>query len=406
MSKKIRRIAGAALAVTAAFAMVAPSAFAAPDTAPQIDIDGSPLVAVDGPVVGRIAADDRIATAIKAACSLNKWRLNGEGRDDLILVASDNDKYADALASAPLADYIDAPILVTPAGDKLDQRIVNLLVVGCDGKRNTADDYPFDRVTITSGTGVLTDKIVKQLESKPVTWNTAGTLPADGSNVGLGANTVSRWAGSNRYETSSAIAWNLSQKMHWDGKDNVDVFFADGLNFPDALAAGAAAAEHDGVVLLTMGGTGLDQSTFDFASNAPRAGFHTLNHRQIWAVGGNANAAVDMGRLGVPVEPSNRIKGIDRYQTATLLAKAVWETAPVDFVVTSGENPADALFAGGFAANIDGPLLLTPAASLSPFTATYLKDTASSGSRVIVFGGTGSVTPTVQGQIVTAVTKI
>ena len=115
------------------------------------------------------------------------------------------------------------------------------------------------------------------------------------------------------------------------------------------------------------------------------------------------------GFNGQPIEQTNTVVGSDRYETATMLASQVFGTganAPRDYVVTSGENYADAVFAGGYAANIDAPLVLTPSASLSPFTANYLKTTAPDKSRIIVFGGNGSVTPAVQGQIVTAVTKL
>ena len=71
-----------------------------------------------------------------------------------------------------------------------------------------------------------------------------------------------------------------------------------------------------------------------------------------------------------------------------------------DFVVASGEVPADAVFGGGFAANLDGPLLLTASSTLSTPTGDYLKEYATADARITVFGGTGSVSPTVSGQLV------
>ncbi len=401
MSKKTRRVAGAVLAASAAFAMVAPSAFAAVDDAPPIQIDGAVIYSTDGPYVGRIADTDRVATAIKALCSRSDWG------SELILADSNN--YADALASAPLADLLDAPILVTPGapngnGDALDPRIVSLLVLGCDGKKASGDEGKFRSVAITSGTGVLTDKIAKQLAADPV-WKADGTLD---TSKGAGLSYVERYSGANRFQTSAAIASEVRWLIEEDGGDNLDVFFADGYNFPDALAAGAAAAQHNGVVLLTMGATGVDQSTFEVASNGPWAG-GDMAHRQIWAVGGNAAKAMKPGWQGQPIEATNVVVGADRYETAAMLAKQVFGTgadAPVDYVVASGEIYADAVFAGGYAANLDAPLLLTASASLSPATAEYLKSVAPAKSRVIVFGGNGSVTPTVQGQLVTALTKV
>lgn len=401
MSNKTRRLAGAALAASAAFAMVAPNAFAAADDAPPIQIDGNVVYATDGPYVGRIADTDRVATAIKALCSRDDWS------QTVILAhsgASKSDFAPDALASAPLADVLDAPVLVTAAGDALDPRLVSLFVVGCDGKKGTADDKRFNDVRITTGTGVLTDKIVKQLKAAPV-WKADGSLD---TTKGAGIATVERYSGANRYQTSTEIARQVAWWFDQNNLDHMDVFVADGNNFPDALAAGAAAAQHNGVVLLSMGSSGMDESTFKFASNGAYAA-DNMAHRQIWAVGGNAAKAVKAGWLGQPVEATNVVVGADRYETAAMLAKQVFGTgadAPVDYVVASGETYADAVFAGAYAANLDGPLLLTSEASLSAPTADYLKSTAPAKSRVIVFGGTGSVSTAVQGQLVTALTKI
>ncbi len=419
MSFKTPRIAAAVLTAAALLAAPAASAYAwgpdGDDTAVPLDVDGRTYVAGDGPTVLRIAGPDRIATAIKAFCATESWRGHHDGGDSdrLILAASDDDKYADALASGPLADLLDAPILVTPSGDKLDGRIVSLLVLGCDGIRRTRDDFPIDSVTITSGTGVLKEGIVQQLLAPPVfkvdgsldTTKGAG-IPNCPSGFDLRRHDrecgVDRYAGLNRYQTATAIAKYVDHVAWHKGYNNLNVFIADGNNFPDALAAGAAAAERNGVVILTNGAAGLDNTGFEFASNYAYSGKMIQNHNEVWVVGGNAKIAAAKGFNGVPVEPAFTVVGSDRYETAAMLAKQAFtlKAHGQDFVVASGEIPADAVFAGGFAANLDGPLLLTASASLSPATGSYLKANAASDSRITVFGGTGSVTPTVSGQLV------
>ena len=418
MSFKTPRIAAAVLAAAALLAAPAASAYAwgpdGDDTAVPLDVDGRTYVAGDGPTVLRIAGSDRIATAIKAFCATESWRNHhrGDNSDRLILAASDDDKYADALASGPLADLLDAPILVTPSGDKLDGRIVSLLVLGCDGIRGNRDDFPIDSVTITSGTGVLREGIVQQLLAEPVfvdgvldTSKGAG-IPSCESGFDLQRPDrecgVDRYAGLNRYQTATAIAKYVDHIAFHKGYDNLNVFIADGNNFPDALAAGAAAAERNGVVILTNGAAGLDNTGFEFASNYAYSGKMIQNHNEVWVVGGNAKLAAAKGFNGVPVEPAFTVVGADRYETAAMLAKKAFtlKAHGQDFVVASGEVPADAVFAGGFAANLDGPLLLTAHGALSDPTGAYLKTDAASDSRITVFGGTGSVSPNVSGQLV------
>ena len=398
MSILKRRAGVAAVACAAALALSAPNAFAASpgdDSAVPISVDGAVVVASqDAPTAVRIAGKDRVATAIKAACSRTFSK-------HAILASSSN--FADALASGPLADAWDAPIIVTPDGSSLDPQVLAYFALGCDGKAGTRDEIT--SVTITSGTGVLTDGIVKQLKDA-ITWDTKNTpvTTDDVLNGGAAVARVDRVAGANRYQTSAAIAWTVPN----DWASTPEIFFADGNNFPDALAAGAAAANHRGVVLLTMEDDGLDSSTFKYATSKPWANYAAVNHGQLWAVGGNAAKAVKKGHLGEAVEiPASQVLvGEDRYETAAMLAKAIF-VKPVDAVVASGESYADAVFAGGYAANLDAPLLLTNPSTLSSKTADYLKaEAANKLARVIVMGGTGSVTPAVQGQIVTAITAI
>lgn len=375
MSLKYRRVAVAAVAAASIGAFGAPSAFAA-DDAPQINIDAEVDVDVpNGPTVLRIADRDRIGTAIEALQS-RCW----DG-GDVILASSEN--FADALAAGPLADVRDAPILVTPNGDSLDPRVAAALTssysVGgteCGG---------FDNVVIVSGTGVLTSGVVDEIENdldRPLT--------------------TERFSGANRYQTSTVIglATVFDPGFNGDRNAGVDVFLADGDNFPDALAAGAAAAEHNGVVLLTMGDRGIDDSVaLATAIDGPYSGTGADAHRSIWAVGGNAAKAAAKGfQGGQPIEVNFSVVGADRYETAAMLARKTFGN-PSDFVVASGENYADGVVAGGYAANLDAPLLLTTSAALSKVTGDYLSEKVDNGERVIVFGGPGSVSKAVSASI-------
>jgi hypothetical protein len=65
----------------------------------------------------------------------------------------------------------------------------------------------------------------------------------------------------------------------------------------------------------------------------------------------------------------------------------------------SGEVLADALVAGGFVANLDGPRLLTRADSLTAVTADYLNTYVMNGDRIFTFGGPHALSAAVTAQI-------
>jgi putative cell wall-binding protein len=375
MSNIKRRFGALTVASAACMFMVAPSALAA-DDAPKIEIDAPVDVQpVAGPTVLRIADRDRIGTAVEALQS-RCW----DG-GSVILASSEN--FADALAAGPLADVRNAPVLVTPNGNSVDPRVIDAITTPYKVRGNTCP--AFKRVTIVSGTGVLTAGVVTQLEAK-------------------GLN-VERFSGANRYQTSSVIAMATVADPAFEGNRNagVDMFLADGDNFPDALAAGAAAAEHNGVVLLTMGDRGIDDSVATLASlNGPHSGFTAMAHRSIWTVGGAATKSAAVGfQGGQPIEANFSVVGADRYETAAMLARKAFDN-PSDFVVASGENYPDGVVAGAYAANLDAPLLLTTSASLRKVTADYLSEKVDNGERVVVFGGPGSIAPSVSQEIAAA----
>ncbi|UNX55741.1 cell wall-binding repeat-containing protein [Georgenia sp. TF02-10] len=361
MGKLVRRGSLAAAAALAATMTLAPSALADDDSGP-IDIDGSPEVAADnGPNVWRFADRDRIGTALEAAERTdNLW-------GDTVILATDAD-YPDALAAAPLADQLDAPVLLTKPGEELDRRVAAYLADDANGVSN---------VILVSGEGVLKSGIVNQIEDE----------------LGL---TTERVSGANRYQTAYLLAQEAVSYGIAEG-EYPNIFLASGTNFPDALAAGAAAAEHSGVVLLTQA-NGLELYTFAALQAGGWAGVDAINHREVIAIGGPAADAAPNGYLGNPVDVDTEIVGANRYETAAMTASEYFED-PENFVVTSGEGFADAIVGGAYAANVDGPLLLTNNAGLPRATINYLSANVDNGENVFVFGGPGSVSRTVSTQI-------
>lgn len=446
MTKSTLRRGGRALvAVTAAALAVtmAPAAFAAVD-----DSDGAPPVVVPDETVMsaevfRIADSTRILTAIEASqsrtdwgtiysntkllwdCSASNFWMDGTpvphhqgwevgdfffptwfmgsqvkcevvegdtktwGNMDIIVARSDD--YPDALAAAPLADVLDAPILLNPT-DALDAdvsaEIKRLAALAGHGGRHANVT-----VHLLGGTNALSHAVENAIDALP---NVDRTL---------------RYQGIDRYQTAVNIAEvtvdHYGLESGADGND-VNVFLTTGVNFPDALAAGAAAANNDGVVLLTRG-TELDRRGFteqflvDLETWVDDARWD-INTSENFAVGGpSATAAADFD-----IRLADQWVGADRYETATLTARDVFNLDPKgtdNFAVVSGTGFADALVASGYIANLDGPLLLTRPTALTPVTAEYLEDVVQNGDRIFTFGGPDALRLAVTNEIVDLLEK-
>lgn len=363
MSKFTRR---GSLAATAAIAAVLASATTASATP-----DATPLVpAGDKDAVTRISGDDRILTAIEASKAQYTDEEVAKGIRAVIVTRSDD--FADALASAPLADALEAPILTTATGKDLDARV----------EAEITRLKP-NAVIVVGGENAVSKEAAETLDSIE------------------GVASFERISGVDRYETAVKLADETIERLPAGPatspvktRANTPVFLTTGLDFADALAAGAAAAEFQGVVLLTKG-EAFDSSTPEGAT-APVS--YTRGYvegeakpQSVYAVGGPAAKAAGLGATEV-------FDGADRYETATKVAERFFPNKPQQIAVASGASYADAVVAAGFVANQDGPLLLTKPGSLPKYTADYLgkvsaKETA---TNAYLFGGTTAVSAEVK----------
>jgi putative cell wall-binding protein len=291
------------------------------------------------------------------------------GRMDIIVARADD--YPDALAAGPLADVLNAPILLNPSSS-LDADVAAEI-----NRLGSLGGARYTTVHILGGTNALSDGVKDSI-------------------LGLAnVDNVVRYQGIDRYETAVGIATQTINNYNFETPfkpRDVNAYITTGINFPDALAAGAAAANNDGVVVLTDG-TQLDRRGFTEQflinlSNLVKGG--VVNTSENFAVGGPSAAAA--ATFDIRLAPNGAYVGADRYETATLTAAATFGPGfSGDYAVVSGEGFADALVAGGFIANLDGPLLLTRATTLSPVTAGYLNATVKNGDRIFTFGGPDSL---------------
>ncbi len=252
------------------------------------------------------------------------------------VVLARSDAYPDALVGIRFAAAKNAPLLFTNGGSlttSTQAEIARVLPVG-------------GTVYVLGGTAAIPASVATTLTS-------------------LGY-VVQRLGGADRFGTAIAVAAALGNPG--------TVLLATGINFPDALAAGPAAAHVDGVVLLTDGPV-LPASVRDYLSAHPGI---------VYAVGGPAVAA----------DPSAiPLMGADRYATA--VAAAALFSGPNTLGVASGVTFADALSGGAFLAHVDGPLLLSAPAVLPSSTTSYLQTVRGTVRTSTLFGGTTALAPAV-----------
>jgi putative cell wall-binding protein len=197
------------------------------------------------------------------------------------------------------------------------------------------------------------------------------------------AATTSRLAGSDRYDTAAAV----SRATFAPGV--AMVYVVTGRNFPDALAAGAAAAAKKGPVLLVDAGRIPAPVATELSRLQPAA---------ITVVGG-AGAVPDSVLAELQRYTSGtvtRVSGPERYSTAAAVSQGAFPSAATVYVA-NGDSYPDALAGVPAAAHDGAPLLLATAHGLPAATATELRRLGA--RRAVVLGGTGSVDAGVESQV-------
>ncbi len=416
MISKTGRLAGIFTASVASLALTIPWA-AADGIGNALHDDPNYEPRVKARTVVRLAGTDRIQTAIATAES-RKWSCN-------VIIATDKD-FPDSLVAGPLADVLNAPILLNPQsslhpdvateishlstaghcqGVKWREHVVRGMDYG-NGLEPVLSRFSWDRgpgterwdsapwigikVWIVGGTGSISEGV----------QNAIASLPIYPSNA-VGQEHISRQWGSDRFNTAIEIGKtyaNIYKLNDGDGTKRADlnVFLTDGTNWPDALVAGTAAAQDQGFLLLSNGPT-QDERTQNFIDT-----FANTGNAAPWAAAANVSEIVAVGGNAAKAYPDadKSFVGDDRYETASKLATAYFPASLANTEnntvgIVSGENWADGVVAGGYMANADGPLLLTEPGSLNAFTKGYLESHRMWMDYAFIFGGVYSVSPSV-----------
>ena len=347
---KLRGVVG--LATLAVSSVAAPMAFGTTGTSGSVTsssastpITGTP----QPPTVTRLAGADRITTAIAVADAAY-----GTGKTKAaVAVLSRDDNFADALAGNALAAQKKGPLLLTGSG-ALDPRVAAAL---------KADVAPGGTVYVLGGLSALSQQVENGVK-------------------GLGF-TVTRLAGADRFDTAVQIAGQISAHPH-------TVLVATGLNAPDALAAGAAAATdpNGGVVLLSSDRV-LPPETKNYLAGVDPT------KTAVYGVGAQGSDALKTipGFTHV-VE----FRGTTRYDTAAKIAgNTTLFPAPTTVGLAKGTFWADALSGGAFLGVLHAPLLLTDPTQdgIPGEEQPWLSQHAGRIAAVDVFGGTAAVADSV-----------
>jgi Tol biopolymer transport system component len=323
--------------------------------------------------VDRVAGGDRIGTAI--AASQSTWATAGAtGVNHAVsVVLSRADQFADALGGSALANHQDGPLLLTETSG-LDSAVKAEIVrvLGAPNPQYTQTVY------LLGGEQALS----------PAVYTAAKAL---GYNV-------ERIGGADRYATSIAIADKMT-----GGRAPGKTFVATGMNFADALSAGAAASlgNGSGVVVLTDD-KAMPAATAAYLNRSAHNG--SPGSVPVFAVGGQADAALRSIGFGTGgAKQFTPVWGVDRYATSLLVAQDFFD-GPSKVGFATGLNWADALSGGALMGRLNGPLVLTdPTAGPSTDTVTWLRHSAPQLTRALVFGGKAAVAPSVDSTVGAAI---
>lgn len=305
-------------------------------TTPAISL--SPAAAATTTVVERASGTDRFGTAVAA----NRGGFPSGSR---VIFVANGTAFPDALAGGPAAAVRAAQLLLV--GGSIPAAVDNQL------RR-----FPPEQIVLLGGESAISLSLGDQL----------GRYASGG---------MSRLSGADRYQTAAAIAASAflpNQSV---------VYIASGLDFPDALAAGAAAGNQGGPVLL-VDRDGIPAAT----ANELRR----LAPQRIVVVGGQAvipdptMAALRTFTQGAVA----RISGADRYSTSAAVSSAVNGGTGGLVYLASGEGFADALGAGSSAARTPAPLLLVKPDCVPAEVKREVERL--SPAKVIVLGGLATLT--------------
>jgi putative cell wall-binding protein len=318
------------------------------------------------PLVDRTAGVTRYDTA--AAVSAEYFRA---GADSVVLCTGEN--FPDALAAAPWARFLKAPVLLTRRTIVPDSVMDEIRRLGATN------------VWIIGGETAVSSAVKTQLEAAALTVNR-------------------ELQGADRYATSAKIAWFLYDAVIADGRPFSNMaFVARGDSFADALSVAPVAAATYSPIVLVRTQAPLPPASADV--------FKFLPIQEAYIAGGTDVVSEDV-ELAIEAwtthhlgsnSPATRMAGHDRYDTSVRVAQlaASMNWVDLDTVgVATGLNFPDALGGGAALGTYGSPLVLTRPNTLPPEVLDMLTERGFEIGRVDIFGGSDVVSEGVRSTIV------
>jgi putative cell wall-binding protein len=259
----------------------------------------TPLVIGSAPTTTRIAGTDRYQTAVATSQSFAPFA-TGTGT----VYLTSGEAFPDALGAGALAAEIGAPVLLTSPGSLPNEVNAELLRL-----------HPA-HIKVVGGTSAISPAVFADVQSLSFAHDTT------------------RLGGTDRFNTNRLLISNALTHAS-------TVYIAVGSNFPDALAAGPAAATVGGAVILVNGSAGmLDQPTLALLTS--------LGVTHVRLVGGTSAISTGIQSQLNTLYPGNviRLAGTDRFSTAEKIVAGAWPTTAAKVILASGANFPDALAAG------------------------------------------------------------
>ena len=254
------------------------------------------------------------------------------------------DRFQDALAAAPLAKKLKAPLLLT-SPDKLDNAVLQEMKrLGAGGK-----------VYVIGGSGAIKETVTAAL-----------------TGVGL---SFERIYGNTAADTAVKIAREIGP--------STQVILASSTSFPDALSASAPAAALGIPILLTEQGT-LPDSTKQLLKD--------FQVSKTLIVGGKfaISSTFDSAGGALASYGPQRLAGQTKYDTMLQIVKH-FNLDTKTLVIATGENFPDGLTGGAFAALSGSPMLLIPTEGLNSDTQAFLNSLSGKTTKTYILGGTGVI---------------
>ncbi|MCS5735037.1 cell wall-binding repeat-containing protein [Herbiconiux daphne] len=296
----------------------------------------------DGRIVDRVSGADRFEVAV------NISKLAYPQTADVVFVAT-GANYPDALSAGPAAAKLGGPLLLTTTDSLLPQ------------VEDEIERLDPDQIVVVGGVNSIAPAVFDKLKA----------IQPDTVRIG----------GADRYEASRNLA-----DFAFGESGASTAYVATGVNFPDALSAGPAAATRGGPVVLVAGGS----PTLDAATASTLTDLHVTD--VVIAGGPNSvSAGIETGLKTIATVA--RDGGADRFAASVNINTRAFPTASRAFLATGLKFP-DALSGSAWAGAIDAPLFVSNTACV-PSAALAAID-GEGVTHVTLLGGTATLTSSVQ----------